>query len=128
MSDNTTCELLAVNQKLLNSIVNGDWKTYTELCDPSLTAFEPEANGQLVEGLEFHQYYFKLDKSSSPRQATMCSPNVRVQGDMAVLAYVRLTQYLDSEGNPVTSAVEETRVWVRKGGAWKHVHFHRSPC
>ena len=28
------------------------------LCDPHLTAFEPEALGNLVEGLEFHKFYF----------------------------------------------------------------------
>ena len=28
------------------------------LCDPHLTAFEPEAIGNLVEGLEFHKFYF----------------------------------------------------------------------
>ena len=26
--------------------------------DPRLTAFEPEARGNLVEGLEFHKFYF----------------------------------------------------------------------
>jgi calcium/calmodulin-dependent protein kinase (CaM kinase) II len=46
---------------------------------------------------------------------------------MAVLVYVRLTQFLDASGSPKTSAVEETRVWQKKDGAWKHVHFHRSP-
>ena len=56
----------------------------------------------------------------------MCSPNIRVMGDVAVVSYVRLTQKLDADGSPVTSAVEETRVWQRIGGKWKHVHFHRS--
>lgn len=31
---------------------------YRRLCDPHLTAFEPEAIGNLVEGLEFHKFYF----------------------------------------------------------------------
>ena len=31
-----------------------------ELCHDSLTAFEPEANGSLVEGLDFHKFYFNL--------------------------------------------------------------------
>jgi len=57
----------------------------------------------------------------------MCSPHVRVMNDVAVLSYVRLTQKLDAAGNSVTVAAAETRVWQRKGGKWKHVHFHRSP-
>lgn len=128
MNDLTsTDDLLALSQRLLDSIMQGDWDTYAELCDPTLTAFEPEAMGQLVVGLPFHKYYFDLGTAKSPRQATMCSPQVRIMGDAAVVSYVRLNQNLDAAGNPVTLAVEETRVWQRIGGKWKHVHFHRSP-
>jgi calcium/calmodulin-dependent protein kinase (CaM kinase) II len=34
------------------------------LCDPHLTAFEPEALGNLVEGLEFHKFYFDNRESA----------------------------------------------------------------
>ena len=51
-------ELLQINQQLLDSIAPGDWKAYTQFCDPSISAFEPEARGELVEGLPFHQFYF----------------------------------------------------------------------
>ena len=30
------------------------------------------------------------------------------------------------DGSPRTSRSEETRVWHRQAGAWRHVHFHRS--
>jgi calcium/calmodulin-dependent protein kinase (CaM kinase) II len=56
----------------------------------------------------------------------MSQPHVRVMGDSAVICYVRLTQSLDSSGASQTGRVEETRVWQKNGGAWKHVHFHRS--
>ncbi len=56
----------------------------------------------------------------------MSNPRVRLMGDVAVVTYIRLTQYLGPEGAPHTSATEETRVWQRQGGSWKHVHFHRS--
>ena len=58
----------------------------------------------------------------------MSSPNVRVMGDVAVVCYIRLVQKLDANKDPITAAVEETRVWQKQGKAWKHVHFHRSPC
>lgn len=29
------------------------------MCDPGMTAFEPEALGNLVEGLDFHRFYFE---------------------------------------------------------------------
>jgi calcium/calmodulin-dependent protein kinase (CaM kinase) II len=31
---------------------------FRKICDPHLTAFEPEALGNLVEGMEFHKFYF----------------------------------------------------------------------
>jgi calcium/calmodulin-dependent protein kinase (CaM kinase) II len=56
----------------------------------------------------------------------MCSPRVRLLGDVAVVTYVRLNQRLAADGAPITIGSEETRVWQRLNGNWKHVHFHRS--
>jgi calcium/calmodulin-dependent protein kinase (CaM kinase) II len=58
----------------------------------------------------------------------MTSPHVRVMGDAAVVVYVRLNQRVDEHGKPVETAVQETRIWQRQGGRWRHVHFHRSPA
>jgi calcium/calmodulin-dependent protein kinase (CaM kinase) II len=119
-------ELLQLNRRLLDAIAEADWDVYQELCDATLTAFEPEAKGQLVEGLEFHSFYFNRKRPKGDYQTTMCSPKVRIMGDVAVVAYIRLNQRVGQDGLPVTSAVEETRVWQRQDGKWKHVHFHRS--
>ncbi|HVW39148.1 MAG TPA: DUF4440 domain-containing protein, partial [Pirellulales bacterium] len=70
-----TREIIAVNQRLLESILTGDWKTYEELCDPSLSAFEPEGRGQLIEGMPFHRFYFDLGGASGPKLVTMASPH-----------------------------------------------------
>jgi ketosteroid isomerase-like protein len=118
--------ILDLTQKLLVSITRGDWDTYKEICCPSLTCFEPEAMGNLVDGLDFHQYYFNLPGGSTPVQSTIVAPHIRVMGDTAVIAYVRLTQKI-ADGKPTTVAMEETRVWQKQMGKWKHVHFHRSP-
>lgn len=120
-------ELLSLNQQLLNAIAEGDWASYADLCDPTLTAFEPEAVGHLVEGMEFHAFYFRLSGGQVKPQNTMCAPHVRMLGDVAVVAYFRLTQVVDADGRPGTRGTEETRIWQRQDGRWKHVHFHRSP-
>lgn len=125
-ADSSPESLIALNQKLLNAIFAADWKTYEQLCDPSLTCFEPEARGHLVEGLGFHRYYFDLGASKSAVNITMVEPHVRVMGDVAVVSYVRLVQKLGADGAPVTRQCEETRIWQRSGDAWRHVHFHRS--
>jgi calcium/calmodulin-dependent protein kinase (CaM kinase) II len=59
----------------------------------------------------------------------LLSTQVRVLGDSAaVVSYIRLVQKIDAaSGRPLTIASEETRVWEKKGGKWKNVHFHRSP-
>jgi len=128
MSDATIKEVIDTNLKLLNSIAKGDWKTYEELCDPTLSCFEPEARGHIVTGMDFHKFYFDLGASKGPKTTTMASPDVRLMGDVAVVTYIRLVQSLDAGGSPQTSHMEETRVWQRQKGGWKHVHFHRSTC
>jgi len=119
-------QLLDLNQRLLESIAAADWATYASLCHPSLSAFEPESLGHLVEGLDFHRFYFDLGAAQGPCTTTMASPHVRIMGDAAVVTYVRLTQRRDAEGKPVVTRCEETRVWQRIEGRWQHVHFHRS--
>jgi calcium/calmodulin-dependent protein kinase (CaM kinase) II len=125
-------EIVTLTEKLLDSIATADWTAYSELCDTSLTCFEPEAHGQLVAGLPFHRFFFKLGGARTPHCTTICSPRVRMLGpDAAVITYVRLNERVDAENRPGISAVEETRIWQRlpngnSGPKWKHVHFHRS--
>jgi calcium/calmodulin-dependent protein kinase (CaM kinase) II len=114
-------ELLDLTQRLLDSIAAADWDAYQELCDESLSAFEPESRGHLIEGLDFHRFYFELGPAKAARKTTMVSPKVRLLGDVAIVTYVRLGQTAEA-----TSAYEETRVWQKQQGTWRHVHFHRS--
>src|SRR5271156_1849305 len=97
MSD-TKADLLQLNQKLLDSIADGDWAAYQELCDPTLTALEPESHGQLVQGLAFHRFYFDLGGIRGRHHTTMADPRVRLLGDVAVLSYVRLVQKVGQDG------------------------------
>ncbi len=125
--DETLADLLEISQQLVDSIANADWETYSRLCDPTLSAFEPEARGQIVEGMEFHRFYFNLGPSARAKQVTLTSPHIRLLGDhAAVVSYVRLVQSIDEHGQPQTSRCEETRVWERQEEGWRHVHFHRS--
>ena len=128
LSDEQTTikQVLDLNERLLLSITEGDWETYSELCDPTITAFEPEARGQLVEGMEFHGFYFDRGGISGPHNTTICNPHVRLLDSVAVVCYVRLVQRLDEAGKSITVRSEETRIWHREEGVWRHVHFHRS--
>ena len=58
---------------------------------------------------------------------TMASPHVRLIGaNVGIVSYVRLIQRIGKDGAPQTKSTEETRVWEKKDGQWKNVHFHRS--
>jgi calcium/calmodulin-dependent protein kinase (CaM kinase) II len=124
--ESTISEVLDLNERLLQYIAEGDWAAYEELCDPTITAFEPEARGCRVEGMEFHRFYFDLGAAPRAHNTTICDPHVRLLGDVAVVTYVRLVQRVDDTGKPVTHRGEETRIWSREDGRWRHVHFHRS--
>lgn len=126
MSDSER-ELVALTQRLLDSISSGDWATYADLCDPKLTAIESEAPGQIVVGLDFHKFYFDLGGVRGRHATTMSGVVVRLMGDAAVISYARLVQRVDGDGKPITATSMETRVWQKIGGKWKHVHFHRTP-
>uniref|UniRef100_A0A3P8Y5W2 calcium/calmodulin-dependent protein kinase n=1 Tax=Esox lucius TaxID=8010 RepID=A0A3P8Y5W2_ESOLU len=122
-------EIIKITEQLIEAINNGDFEAYTRICDPGLTSFEPEALGNLVEGMDFHKFYFDnlLSKNSKPVHTTILNPHVHLIGeDAACIAYIRLTQYIDSQGRPRSCQSEETRVWHRRDTKWLNVHFHCS--
>ncbi|XP_060796016.1 calcium/calmodulin-dependent protein kinase (CaM kinase) II gamma 1 isoform X2 [Neoarius graeffei] len=122
-------EIIKITEQLIEAVNNGDFEAYTRICDPGLTSFEPEALGNLVEGMDFHKFYFEnlLSKNNKPVHTTILNPHVHLIGeDAACIAYIRLTQYIDSQGRPRTCQSEETRVWHRRDAKWLNVHFHCS--
>ncbi|XP_071264461.1 calcium/calmodulin-dependent protein kinase type II delta 2 chain isoform X3 [Salvelinus alpinus] len=122
-------EIIKVTEQLIESINNGDFEAYAKICDPGLTSFEPEALGNLVEGHDFHRFYFDnaLSKGNRPVHTILLNPHVHlIAENAACIAYIRLSQYMDAGGMPRTMQSEETRVWHRRDGKWQNIHFHRS--
>ncbi|XP_053726168.1 calcium/calmodulin-dependent protein kinase (CaM kinase) II beta 1 isoform X9 [Synchiropus splendidus] len=122
-------EIIKITEQLIEAINNGDFEAYAKICDPGLTSFEPEALGNLVEGMDFHRFYFEnlLAKNSKPIHTTILNPHVHLIGeDAACIAYIRLTQFVDGQGRPRSSQSEETRVWHRRDSKWQNIHFHCS--
>ncbi|XP_049860707.1 calcium/calmodulin-dependent protein kinase type II alpha chain isoform X20 [Schistocerca gregaria] len=122
-------EIIKMTEQLIEAISTGDFEAYTKICDPHLTAFEPEALGNLVEGMDFHKFYFDnvLGKNCKAINTIILNPHVHLLGDdAACIAYVRLTQYMDKQGQAHTQQSEETRVWHKRDNKWQNVHFHRS--
>ncbi|XP_055355301.1 calcium/calmodulin-dependent protein kinase type II subunit alpha-like [Paramacrobiotus metropolitanus] len=121
--------IINMTQSLLDFISAGDFESYSKLCDPSLTAFEPEALGHLVAGMDFHKFYFdnRTQRGSRSVQTSVVNPQVHLLGDDAAsIAYIRLIQSIDESGAAASQSFEETRVWHKRDGRWQLVHFHRS--
>ncbi|KAK7500977.1 hypothetical protein BaRGS_00007857 [Batillaria attramentaria] len=130
-TDSSTIEDEDTKEQLLQAVTSGNYDDYTNLVDPHLTSFEPEALGNLIVGMDFHKFYFDhvMSKNNKPVNTSILNPHVHLLGDdAACIAYVRLTQYIDRNGLPVTMQSEETRIWQRKDSKWQNVHFHRSSC
>ncbi|XP_052267360.1 calcium/calmodulin-dependent protein kinase type II delta chain-like isoform X19 [Dreissena polymorpha] len=129
--DSRKQEVIKLTEQLIAAITSGDYEAYTKFVDPSVTSFEPEALGNLIVGMDFHKFYFDhgkvLSKNTRPVNTSILNPTVHIlSDDSACIAYVRLTQFIDKDGLPVTGQTEETRVWQKKDGKWQNVHFHRS--
>lgn len=126
-------EIIKVTEQLLSALTSGDFDTFSKLCDPKITCFEPESLGNLVEGMDFHKFYFDnlVTKMAGPNRShintTVLHPTVHLMNDdAACIAYIRLTQFMDRDGTAKTVQHEESRVWHRKNGRWVNVHCHRS--
>ncbi|CAI5963181.1 unnamed protein product [Closterium sp. NIES-64] len=78
-------DLLDNTKALLNAIDTGDYKTYSNLSDEHLSAFEPEAQGGLVKGLEFHKYYF--DRSTGNGSGKSSAPSVALTRSCTTLSW-----------------------------------------
>ncbi|XP_058801237.1 calcium/calmodulin-dependent protein kinase type II alpha chain isoform X4 [Phymastichus coffea] len=83
LSTNSQCsarrqEIIKMTEQLIESINTGDFEAYTKICDPHLTAFEPEALGNLIEGMEFHKFYFDNDTAwRTPSRARRAESGTR---------------------------------------------------
>ena len=73
--------------------------------------------------MDFHRFYFDRGGIQGGYNLTLCSPHVRLLGDVAVLSYVRLMQVQDESGKPLTQRSEETRIWQRQAAGWRRCIF-----
>lgn len=56
--------MIQLTQNLIDVINRGDYNSYSKICDPKMSAFEPESLGNIVVGMPFHKFYF--DNGSLP--------------------------------------------------------------
>ncbi|XP_070545100.1 calcium/calmodulin-dependent protein kinase type II alpha chain-like isoform X4 [Ptychodera flava] len=117
-------EIINITKDLLGAIDRRDYDAYRDMTVPHISCFEPETMGNVVDGLEFHKYYFdRFPAEDCP--VTIVNPRVHMIGtDGACIAYIRLRQRMNAPGKAVTVKSQETRVWQKINGKWKNIHFH----
>ena len=124
-----SAELIGIVRRMLEAIHAGDLETYTALSSPELTCFETDVAPYRIDGLDFHlRLMDSMRESGSFGKLVgfeMLTPHVHLLGDSAVVTYTRLMTY-STESGPVFRAFNETRVFTRKEGGWRMIHFHRS--
>lgn len=124
MSEDATA-VKACLESLLDSIQRADIPSYRQLVSDTVTCFEPETQGNRVDGVEFH--VFQTESQEIPRRfhLELVDPVIRVYGNAAYASYTLLVSR-DDDGVVTNTAMNETRVFIKEAGDWRMIHFHRS--
>lgn len=116
-------------RRLIASIHEGDDATYAALTTEDVSCYEDVCSHR-IDGLEFHRSLIREMARAAdlkPVRFDLLEPRVQIYGDTGIVTFTRLTTY-GQDGHPRWTAFNETRVFIREGGAWKMAHFHRSPA
>jgi hypothetical protein len=129
-------EILAVLDRHLRSIWEGDLETYRATTAPEVTFFEWYISTQRIDGLDFHLREIAATSRSAGASAEtgkhreveheVLAPRVQSYGDIAIVTFTLLMRYSGPECVTHTEH-NETRIFHHRGGEWVLVHCHKSP-
>ncbi len=129
-------EILALLDRHLGSIWQGDLETYAATTAPDVTFFEWYVTTQRIEGIDFHLREMtamrgaaeQRRQSGEPYQVEheVLAPEVQLYGDVAIATYTLLMRYATGQGVSHTEH-NETRIFHRRAAGWQLVHCHKSP-
>jgi ketosteroid isomerase-like protein len=118
-------EFQATLLELHHAITKAEVKTYRQLVSEAVTCFEPETGGAQVKGIDMHIFFVKNSTAPDYYYFDIIDPTFNVCGDMAYAAYTFLLAEI-SDGKTTSTTENVTRIFQKKEGTWKMVHFHRS--
>lgn len=117
-------EIIELTETLASAWNDGDPRTVESLCDPHLTTFDPEYG--VVSGID----NIAPPVHKNVTNTMVLEPHVHLLGHgTACIAYIRSTEYIQRNrglrrGGIHVEEAEETRVWHKRSGKWRNVHFH----
>ena len=131
-------EIVDFLNKHLQAIQENDIALYRETTAGDLTLYEWWVTPHRIDGFPFHEFMMTSNaergsvfgaEGKTPSKTRFDLANLHIQdyGDTAIASYTLLVSAASDEGVTV-AAHNESRVMVRRGGAWKVVHVHKSPA
>lgn len=113
----------------LRSIFTRDADTYQATTSPDLSLYEWFVAPHRQDGLDFH--FYMIDHSwagtTDDFRFDLLEPRLQLYGDTAVVSYTFMLSVARADGIRHTLH-NESRVLVKRGGAWQVVHVHKSPA
>ena len=126
-------EILALLDRNLQAIWDGDADAFAALCAPDVSFFEWYISTQRIDGVDFHLREIRVHAQAlgggadSHIEHEILQPRVQIYNDTAIVTYTLLVRSV--QGAAVTRTQQnETRVYQRFEEGWKLVHCHKSPC
>ncbi|GAB4454220.1 MAG: nuclear transport factor 2 family protein [Anaerolineales bacterium] len=135
MSDREVIEFL---KKHLQAIQDNDLAAYKETTAGDLTLYEWWVTPHRIDGIPFHEFMMTSNaergtvfgaegKGKAAARFDLSNLHIQHYGNTAIASYTLLISTATAEGVKV-AAHNESRVMVKRKGAWKVVHVHKSPA
>jgi len=136
MMSDLIATIMAVLDRNLQSIWDGDAEAYRATTAEDVSFFEWYISPHRIDGLNFHLRELRVHKDvvggqqGSRVEHEILQPRVQVYGDTAIVTYTLLVRAV-SDAGVVHKSHNETRVFHNFGNAdttqWKLIHCHKSP-
>jgi ketosteroid isomerase-like protein len=129
MDMHTEQEIWDFLHRHLHSIFALDVETYRATTGSDLSLYEWFVAPHRQDGLDFH--YFMIEHAwagtTDDFRFDLLEPRLQQYGDTAVVSYTFMLTMAKEDGIHHTLH-NESRVLVRRDGAWQVVHVHKSPA
>jgi len=113
----------------LRSIFTRDSAAYRATTGEDLSLYEWFVTPHRQDGLDFH--FFMIDHNWAGKgldfRYDLLEPRLQLYGDTAIVSYTFMLTVAGETGIRHTLH-NESRVLVRRDGAWQVVHVHKSPA
>jgi ketosteroid isomerase-like protein len=122
-------EIWATLHRHLKSIFERDSQTYVATTGEDLSLYEWWVTPHRQDGLDFHTFMIEHSwAGSGDYRYDLLEPRLQLYGDTAVVSYTFMLSRAKPEGGVDHCTHNESRVLIKRDGAWQIVHVHKSPA